>query len=292
MDRSVPPPNNPDSEPGDDMAQGSGGARAGGEPGGNHMLARMRAGAVAYGVGLRQARTVDTGRLLKTAGCDWLFIDTEHNAMDLGVATALAVAGQDAGVTPIVRVPHGDYALANRMLDNGAMGIVMPHVDSAAQAAGFARACRYPPLGRRSVAAGLPQVNFAPMPLADAVARIESQVLLFAMVETPAAASAAAAIAATTGIDGILLGLTDLSMELGVPGQVGHPSVRAVARDTAAACRQAGKWVGLGGVNDLAILREYLGWGMHFAIVGSDLGLLMAAVSSRIQSLAGDGRSA
>lgn len=251
----------------------------------NQMLARMRAGGIAWGVGLRQARTVDTGRAMKTAGCDWLFIDTEHNSMHVDVASQICVAGQDAGVTPVVRVPGGDYALANRMLDNGAMAIVMPHVDDAAQASAFARACRYPPLGKRSIAAGLPQVNFAAMPLPEAIAQIEPSILLFPMVETIAGARNVRAIAATPGLDGILLGMSDLSIELGVPGEVTHPSVRAVVDDTVAACKAAGKWVGMGGVGDPAVLRDYANLGLNFVLIGADLGLLMGAVSARIAAL-------
>ncbi len=258
----------------------------------NAMLERMRAGQVAWGVGLRQARTVDIGRAMRTAGCHWLFIDTEHNAMDLDAAAQIAVAAQDAGVTPVVRVPAGDHALANRMLDNGAMAIVMPHVDEAAQAEAFARACRYPPLGRRSVAAGLPQIAFRAMPLADAIPTIESRILLLPMVETREGARNVDAIAAVPGLDGILLGLTDLSTELGVPGEVAHPSVRAVVEATVRAARAHGRWVGIGGVGDAAVLRDYLALGAHFALIGSDLGLLMGAVSARIAALSTASREA
>jgi len=255
------------------------------EPGRNHMLDHMRAGGTAWGVGLRQARTVDTGRAMKTAGCDWLFIDTEHNAMHLDVASQICVAGQDAGVTPVVRVPGGDYALANRMLDNGAMAIVMPHVDDAAQAAAFAGACRYPPLGKRSITPGLPQINFQAMPLPAAMALAEPRILLFPMVETREGAQNVRAIAATPGLDGILLGMSDLSVELGVPGDVTHPSVRAVVADTLAACKAEGKWLGIGGVGDPAVLRDYVAMGMNFVLIGNDLGLLMGAVSARIAAL-------
>lgn len=254
-------------------------------PAGNHMLARMQAGAPALGLGLRQARTVDIGRAMKTAGCDWLFIDTEHNAMHLDTASQISVAAQDAGVTPVVRVPGGDYALANRMLDNGAMSIVMPHVDDGAQAAAFARACRYPPLGKRSVTPGLPQINFATMPLPQAVALIEPQILLFPMVETREGAQNVGGIAATPGIDGILLGLTDLSMELGLPGQVGHAQVREVVTATIAACKAHGKWVGLGGVADPALMREYMAQGIHFVLIGNDLAMLMAGTAARVAAL-------
>src|SRR3546814_11692580 len=69
----------------------------------NYALERLRAGELSLGVGLRQARTVDIGKAMKTAGFDWLFIDMEHTAMDVDMAVQISVAAQDAGITPIVR---------------------------------------------------------------------------------------------------------------------------------------------------------------------------------------------
>jgi len=253
------------------------------------MLKRMQSGAPALGVGLRQARTVDIGRAMVTAGADWLFIDMEHNSMHLDTAVQIAVAAEDAGITPVVRVPNGDYALACRVLDGGATAIVMPHVDDGEEAAAFAQACRYPPLGRRSIAAALPQLDFRSLPVPQAVAEIDARILLFPMVETKEGARHAEAIAATAGLDGILLGLGDLSIELGVPGQVGHPDVRAVVLDCIAACRRHGKWVGFGGVGDPALIKDYTDAGMHFVLMGSDLSFLMAGVAARVAMLRGTG---
>ena len=71
----------------------------------NHAKERLEAGELALGVGLRQARTVDIGRIMKTAGYDFLFIDMEHNSMSIDLAGQISVAAQDAGITPVVRVP-------------------------------------------------------------------------------------------------------------------------------------------------------------------------------------------
>ena len=83
------------------------------------------------GVGLRQSRTVDIGKIMATCGYDWLFIDMEHNSMDIDIASQISVAAQDAGITPIVRVPDFAHHHATRVLDCGAMGVVFPHVDNA-----------------------------------------------------------------------------------------------------------------------------------------------------------------
>ena len=98
----------------------------------NHAKRQLRAGKLAVGLGLRQARTVDIAQILKTAGFDWLFIDCEHSSMDLDTAAQISAASLAVGITPVVRVPGYEHHHATRMLDNGAQGIVVPHVDTAA----------------------------------------------------------------------------------------------------------------------------------------------------------------
>ena len=97
----------------------------------NHTLRQLRAGKLAIGLGLRQARTVDTAQIAKTCGYDWLFIDCEHNSMDLDTAAQIAAGSLAVGITPIARVAGFEHWHASRMLDNGAQGIVFPHVDTA-----------------------------------------------------------------------------------------------------------------------------------------------------------------
>ena len=98
----------------------------------NSARARLDSGVLALGVGLRQARTMDIAPAMRACGFDWLFIDLEHGSMDLDMAAQISVAALGAGVAPIVRVPNGAYSMATRALDNGALGIVIPHVETAA----------------------------------------------------------------------------------------------------------------------------------------------------------------
>ena len=121
---------------------------------------RLEAGELSLGVGLRQARTVDIGKAMKAAGFDWLFIDLEHNSMDIDMACQISVAAQDAGITPIVRVPGFQHFHASRVLDTGAQGIVVPHVDDVETARKMVENVKYPPVGRRSITGSLPQLDF------------------------------------------------------------------------------------------------------------------------------------
>jgi 2-keto-3-deoxy-L-rhamnonate aldolase RhmA len=236
---------------------------------------KLEAGELALGVGLRSARTVDIGKAMKTAGFDWLFIDMEHNAMDLDTATQISVAAQDAGITPIVRVPGFEHYHATRALDGGAQGIVVPHVDDAATAERMVSNCRYPPLGHRSMAGAPPQLDFEQHPLGEVAAAINQTTFLVLMLETPAAIENAEAIAAVAGVDALLIGTNDLCMEMGIPGQFDHPDVAAAYERVIAACRQHGKHPGMGGVYAPDLMRRYIGLGMRLVLAGSDFVFMM-----------------
>src|ERR671938_1495 len=102
----------------------------------------LDAGELALGVILRQARTVDVAPIMKAAGYDWLFLDLEHNSMDLDTAVQISVAALGVGIAPVARVPAGQLWMATRVLDGGGLGIVMPHVDTPEEAQQIARALR------------------------------------------------------------------------------------------------------------------------------------------------------
>ncbi|MEM7253226.1 MAG: aldolase/citrate lyase family protein [Pseudomonadota bacterium] len=247
----------------------------------NAAKARLQAGELAIGIGLRQARSVDIGKIMKTCGYDWLFIDMEHNSMSIDTAVQISVAAQDAGCTPIVRVPGFQHFHATRALDGGAQGIVVPHVDTAEVAAEMVRNTRYPPVGHRSVTGALPQVDFEAHPLGEVTAALNDATLLVVMVETPTAVDNVDAIAATDGIDVVLVGASDLSMEMGIPGQVGDPKIVDAMEKVTAACAKHGKFAGLGGVYEQPLMEKYIEMGMRFILGGNDLALMMGAAKAR-----------
>jgi 2-keto-3-deoxy-L-rhamnonate aldolase RhmA len=253
----------------------------------NGTLAKLRNGDVAFGVGLRQARTVDIAKMMRAVGFDWLFIDLEHNAMSVDTASQIAVAAQDNGITPIVRVPGAGAFHVARALDGGAWGVVAPHIDTVEEARALVGAARYPPLGRRSVAYGLPHFDFAPLSIAETVHRLNDETLVVAMIETPEAVSNAAAIAAVQGIDVLLVGTQDLALEMGRPGETGTPELFEAFALVSEACRQSGKIVGLGGTYDPALVRRYIELGARMIQSGGDVGLLMDGASRRLAKLRG-----
>jgi 2-keto-3-deoxy-L-rhamnonate aldolase RhmA len=242
---------------------------------------RLRAGELALGVGLRQARTVDVAKAMRTAGFDWLFIDMEHNSMSIDTAVQISVAAQDAGITPVVRVPGFEHFHATRVLDGGAQGVVIPHVDTAEVAARMVDHTKYPPVGHRSVTGALPQLAFERHSVAETTAAINDSTLVVVMVETPTAVENVEAIAAVPGIDSILVGTNDLCMEMGIPGSIGDPRVVAAMERIIAACRTNGIYPGLGGVYDPPLMRRYVEMGMRLVLGGNDLALMLAAARER-----------
>src|SRR5262249_5040685 len=156
-------------------------------------------------------------------------------------ATQICIAALATGVTPIVRICAGALDEGTRCLDNGALGVIVPHVDTAARAKEIAHAYRYPPLGHRSWG-GPPAVYWVKAPgNAEAQAALNKQVLVVAMIESPEAVRNAKDIAAVEGIDSLLIGTSDLTAELGISGQIDHPKVVEAYQTVGAACKAHGK---------------------------------------------------
>jgi 2-keto-3-deoxy-L-rhamnonate aldolase RhmA len=255
----------------------------------NHALRQLGEGKLAIGLGLRQARTVDIAQIAKTSGFDWLFIDCEHNSMSVDTAAQIAAASLAVGITPIVRVPGYEHYHATRALDNGAQGVVVPHVDTAEHARRIADYCRYPPLGHRSMGGGLQQLGFAPMPIGDAARIVNEQTMVVVMLESPQGIDNCEAIAAVPGIDALLIGTNDLCFEMGIPGQFDHPRVVDAYTKLVAACRKHDKFPGMGGVYAPALLERYIGMGVRLVLAGSDFSLLMQAAGARASLVRGFG---
>lgn len=255
----------------------------------NHAKQRLGAGQLALGFGVHHLRGAATGMIAAASGFDWLFIDMEHGAMSVHDAAQISIAALSQGITPIVRCCKDALHEGTRALDNGAMGVVVPHVDTAEEARAVVAAYRFPPVGHRSW--GGPPFAYglhAPNP-AEAQRELNRDILIACMIETPAAVAAAAAIAAVPGVDSLLIGTSDLTAAMGIPGQIGHPDVRAAYETVARACRAHGKTLGMGGVYDETHAATYIGLGARFILSGNDHSLLMAAATARSRFLRGLG---
>lgn len=253
----------------------------------NSLRERLESGGLALGATVMLSRTVEIARLMKTAGYDWLFIDLEHGAMPIETATQISIAAQDAGICPIVRVPFGEHSMATRVLDGGALGIALPHIETAMDAKSAVSMLKYPPNGQRSILALQPLTGFASVPVAELAPAVDSALFIAATLESQTAIANAEEIAAVPGIDALLVGFSDLCLDMGIPGQVGSAAAFEAASRTIAACRRHGKWAGMGGIVDDTLLARYVGMGMQILVVGSDLSFVLRHSTERASFLRG-----
>lgn len=249
---------------------------------------KLAAGELVLCMGLRQARTADMALIAAASGFDAVYVDMEHSPVSLESTSTVCIGALGAGITPLVRVPGHDADMATRVLDGGAQGVIFPQVDTAEQAKTLAAACRFPPLGKRSVMGSGPALGYRALPLGEVNATLNAETLLIVMLETAQGIANADAIAAVDGIDILLIGSNDLSTGLGIPGELRHPKLRDAFATAAAACKARDKVLGIGGVrSDLELQRELLGMGGRFIIAGSDVSYVTAAARADAKALRG-----
>ena len=247
---------------------------------------QMQAGHLALCMGIRQARTTDIALMASACGFDSLYVDMQHSTIPLDTTSAICALASAAGVAPLVRVPGVDTTLACRLLDGGATGIIVPDVESVAQAATMAHAIHYPPRGNRSVMGSGLSTAYRALSQADIIRQAQASTLLILMLESARGIEQADAIAASGHADMLLVGANDLCADLGIPGQVSHPDALAAYDEIAQACRKHGCLFGIGGIrNDLTLQQRLLDAGARFLVAGNDTTYLMQAAKASVQSI-------
>jgi 4-hydroxy-2-oxoheptanedioate aldolase len=215
--------------------------------------------------------------VLADTGFDWLLIDTEHSPNDLRTVMGQLQAAKAAKASVVVRVRAMETALIKQYLDVGAQTILVPMVNSAAEARAAVAAVRYPPAGIRGLAGATRASDFGRVP--GFAKRANAEVGLVVQVETVAAVAAIEEIAAVEGVDGIFVGPGDLAASLGYPGEPAHPEVMKVVEAAIGRIGAAGKPAGFLTANE-EIARQVLGWGAVFVAVGIDLTMLMQGATA------------
>ena len=243
----------------------------------------LAAGRRAFSFNIRSMRTAEAVAIAKAAGLQWLFIDMEHSALDLKTVQSLCLAGLSAELPPLVRVP--DLLWISHVLDCGAAGVIIPHVEDAAQASDVVQRSLFPPLGRRSVSGPLHQLGLAALPAREIMRRSNDETVVVVMIESQLGLDNADATAAVPGVDVLLIGTNDLAAELGIPGELRHPQMEQAYSTVVGACRRHGKQAGIGGIYDPDVMGHYLDLGICFAQGGGDTAFLLEGARTRMALL-------
>jgi 4-hydroxy-2-oxoheptanedioate aldolase len=242
----------------------------------NLALAKWRAGEGTIGGWLSLANT-HTAEMMANAGFDWLCIDLQHGLVDYGDLRHMLPAISTTDTTPIVRVAGNDPKDIMKVLDAGAMGVIVPLVNNRAEAAAAVNACMYPPQGGRS---------FGPIRAAMYGGRgyaqeANGEIACIVMIETAEGIANVEEIVTTPGLGGVYIGPSDLGISLGL-GPLGDSEdplhVATVAR-ILESCKRHGVPAGIH-TGGLAFTRRRLAAGFNFVTLGSDAGFMARAMAT------------
>lgn len=210
----------------------------------NHVKRRLAAGQVCVGTIIFEFATTGIARIAAAAGADFLFLDQEHTGWTTDVLRMLVATARTVDSPPIVRIPALQPHMISQALDLGAMGIIVPMVETAEQAQAIVRAAKYPPAGRRGVALGIAHDDYIVGDPLTKFTRANEETMLVALIETVTGLDQVERIAAVPGIDVVWIGHFDLTASMGIPGQFADGRYLSAVDRIAAAAAAAGKAAG------------------------------------------------
>lgn len=232
---------------------------------------KLKAGEVSIGSWMSMGHP-SIAEILGAAGYDWIVVETEHTAIDNSETLRLIMAIENAGAVPLVRLAWNDPIQCKAVLDSGAAGVIVPMVNTRADAELAVKAAKYPPLGFRGV--GLARAQGYGERFAEYVAAANDSGLLIVQIEHWEAVENIDEILAVPGIDGTFIGPYDMSMSMGLPGQLDHPRVVAARERVLAATLAHGLAAGIHLVHPERASMDIPGYikaGYRFIALGTDI---------------------
>jgi len=248
----------------------------------NPLKEKLGRGDAAFGT-ILPLPSPEVAEIVGLSGYDWALLDTEHGPLSSESLLAMVRACRAVGMTPIARVQELRPKQILQALDVGCLGVMVPQVETPAQAAAAVAATRYAPEGNRSLAGGTAASVWGTVPLADHVAASNAAILTVLQIETRGGLDAVEAIAAVPGVDVLFIGPSDLSAALGHPGEPRHAEVQAAIGRIIDTGRRARVAVGILALGPEDV-RTYRALGATM-FVDSMPRLLMQAARAQVASL-------
>ena len=212
-----------------------------------------------------------------SAGADFLMYDMEHTAIGTEALRQQMAACRGLDIIPLVRIPSVEGNVIGQILDIGAHGIMVPMVETAAQARDIVSRAYYPPQGKRGTAFSIAHDEYTAGEPVEKMKAANSRTIVIAMIETAEGLKNVEDIAATPGIDVLWLGHFDLTSSLGIPGELDHPVYIDAVKKISAAAKSNGKFAAYMALNqDFA--SHYWAEGYRMLAYGLDHLLLKSAL--------------
>ena len=250
----------------------------------NSVKHKLREGGISIGTMMFEFNTTGIARIAANAGAEFAVFDMEHSGWNIETIRMLIATTPKSELVPIVRIPATEYHFVANVLDMGAMGIMVPMCESADQARLLVSSAKYPPDGRRGAAFSIAHDDYRSGSIPDIVQSANDETLLIAQIETARGLDNVEEIAAVPGIDALWIGLYDLTLSLGIPGQMNHPDVSAATDRVLAACQAHNKSPAVL-VTSIIEGQTQLQRGFRLIAYGGDLWIYQAALRSAISTL-------
>jgi 2-dehydro-3-deoxyglucarate aldolase/4-hydroxy-2-oxoheptanedioate aldolase len=250
----------------------------------NHVKQKVQAGGTSIGTFLLEFATSGIGRLAAEAGAEFAVFDMEHTGWSIETIRMLIATTRASEMIPLVRIPATEYDFIARVLDMGAMGIMIPMCESTAQAQKLVASAKYPPVGRRGAAFTIAHDDYTGGDIVEKIQSANRETLLIAQIETVGGLTHVDEIAAVDGIDVLWIGHFDLSNSLGIPGQFQHPKFQDAVSQVLAACQRHHKVAGFL-ASDVAGGKALLDQGFRMLAYGGDLWLYQNALREGVAAL-------
>ncbi len=245
---------------------------------------RLQNGDLLLGTMVSELRNPNIVHMLAQAGFDFFIIDNEHGGYSPETVSDLIAAARGAEIAPVVRIPEIRRETILKPLDSGAAGLLVPQVNTADQAREIMVHAKYPPEGNRGVALRRAHSRYQRVTPSDYLKQANTETFIAVQAETPASIENLEAIAAVPGVDAVFVGPFDLSVSLGIPGQVNHPrELEAIERILEVTRRHHL----ISGIQlfDVPGIRAWVEKGMRFVSYSSDVGLLADAAVSALADI-------
>ena len=250
----------------------------------NPVSQSLRRGGTAYGIMAAEFFTPGFTQIAANAGAEFVIFDGEHGAIGIDTLKAQIAFAKGTGIVPFVRVPGLAYHLIAPVLDAGAMGIMVPMIETRQQAEDLARWCRYRPEGVRGLGFGVAHDDFRGRDITNLMKAENERTLVIALIETATGIANADAILSVPGIDVGWLGHYDLTNTMGITAEFDSPEFHAAVSKLLDACRTHGKAPGFLATT-VAMARAWRAKGFRCLCYGTDIGVFQTALSDALRDL-------
>ncbi|MBM3794439.1 MAG: hypothetical protein FJW31_10290 [Acidobacteria bacterium] len=250
----------------------------------NRLQEAVKSGRIPVGHMVWEFATRGIAKLLESADLDFVLIDMEHSEFDVDKVADLITWFKATDIAPFVRVPGCHYHFMARVMDGGALGVMIPNLETPEQARLAVNSVKYAPMGKRGVGLGSAHTDYLNPDPAAYFRESNEKSTIIAQIESTVGLANLDAIASTPGIDILWVGHFDLSQSMGIPAQFQHPDFLKALDDVITACKRHGKLAGIQ-PNSMEQAEQWVKIGFNVISWKVDSGLYGATLRSEVDAL-------